>query len=133
MKNDANLLSDDEPLAEFQEKECVAPEKKTTLKIKGKAWEMVKIYLLMTNHCQKLQKKKGFTKRRVKKIVYIEVGDVLVKFGLLVKKLIAKFCCVLNILYTLTRENHGKKLKPKRLQWKEDRNRTWLKYGKNSC
>lgn len=28
----------------------------------------------MTNHCQKLQEKNGFTKRRVKKIVYIEVG-----------------------------------------------------------
>lgn len=29
----------------------------------------------MTNYCQKLQEKRGFTKRRVKKIVYKEFGE----------------------------------------------------------
>lgn len=54
---------------------CCPREKKTTLKEKKKHWKMVKIYFLMTNHCQKLQEKKGFTKRRLKKIVYKEVGE----------------------------------------------------------
>lgn len=65
-------------------------------------------------------------------IGYCEV----VKFGLPVKILIAKFCCVLNFLYTITRrvKTTEKNEKPKRLKWKEvDRNRTWLKIRKNSC
>lgn len=37
VKNDDNLLSDDEPLTKFQEKECVAPEKKNYFEKKRKS------------------------------------------------------------------------------------------------
>lgn len=109
----------------------------------------------MTNHCQKLQEKRGFTKRRVKKIVYKEVGersdsdrhydpdkdpDYNIRqcevrgcsgevWAACEKTNCEILLCFEHFIHNDTScENHMKNENPEKLKWKEeDRNRTWLK------